>query len=181
MVVDVSPIKEQKGASLRVDGVSPCPHLEVEGGAVEGCSPVRVRGQVTRTGKGYLVELHLTTRVRLECTRCLAPFVLLLERDVQEMFYPEALRGQVSEEGDVVSYFSGDTLDLSEPIRENLQLALPMKRLCREACRGLCPVCGQNRNEGDCGCRPQLVDPRWSALARWLAAAQQSGPDGKER
>ena len=164
MQVDISAIKDQKGATLAVHGQSPCPPLEVEGGSVSECTPVRVRGSVTNTGKGYLVRVHLSTAVKLECTRCLEPFTLPLERDMEEVFYPEELRGRVPEEDEVVSYFTDDTLDLGEPIRENLQLALPMKRLCQEGCRGLCPVCGHNLNEGECGCRRSEPDARWARL-----------------
>ena len=169
MQVDIRAIKDQKGATLPVHGQSPCPSLEVEGGAVSECWPVRVWGSVTNTGKGYLVRVHLSTAVKLECTRCLEPFTLPLERDMEEVFYPEGLRGKVSEKDEVVSYFTDDTLDLGESIRENLQLALPMKRLCQEHCRGLCPVCGHNLNEGECGCQRPEPDARWARLGELFA------------
>lgn len=179
MQVDISAIKDHKGATLAVDGQSPCPSLEVEGGSVSDCKPVRVRGSVTNTGKGYLVRVHLSTAVRLECTRCLEPFTLPLEREMEEIFYPEELRGKVSEEDEIVSYFTNDTLDLREPIRENLQLALPMKRLCQEHCRGLCPVCGRNLNEGECGCQRKEPDARWSRLKELFAEQHPSWPNGR--
>ena len=179
MQVDIRAIKDQKGAVLPVEGTSPCPALEVEDGQV-GCNrPVGVQGSVTNTGKGYLVRVRLSTAVVLQCTRCLTTFTLALERDMEEIFYPEGLRGQVAEDREVVSYFTDDTLDLAEPIRENLQLALPMKRLCREQCRGLCPQCGRDLNEGECGCRRAEPDPRWARLAAWLEGSGPAQPNGR--
>lgn len=167
MQVNIHAIREQKGGQLPIEGETKSPPLEVAGGEIQ-CSPVRVHGTVTHTGKGYLVQVRLRCEARLECTRCLSPFVLPIDRPMQEMYYPDRLRGQHPEGDDVANWFSGDVLDLSEAIREHLQLALPMKRLCREDCRGLCPTCGKNLNEGPCDCRRTGVDERWAALGRLL-------------
>jgi uncharacterized protein len=62
------------------------------------------------------------------------------------------------------SYYRDDEIDLNELLREQFYLALPMKPLCREECRGLCPQCGTNLNTGSCDCAPEWVDPRLAAL-----------------
>jgi uncharacterized protein len=59
------------------------------------------------------------------------------------------------------------TLDLTALLETETTLALPMKPLCREGCRGLCPVCGGNRNTTDCACERPAPDPRWAALKDW--------------
>lgn len=163
MEVNISAIREQKGGQLPVEGVSPAPPLEVAGGPV-ACSPVRVSGSVTNVGKGFLVKARLRCECELECTRCLVPFRYALEPELEEMYYPERLKGSKPEGEDVANWFSGDVLDLTDAIRENLQLALPMKLLCREDCKGLCPTCGRNLNEGPCACKREDVDPRWAPL-----------------
>ena len=67
----------------------------------------------------------------------------------------------------VVAYYDGDRLDLGEMIREQLFLSVPLKRLCREDCRGLCPTCGVNRNRTPCDCPPDgAVDSRASRSLR---------------
>ena len=66
------------------------------------------------------------------------------------------------EEGPVLEGNGG--LDLEEVLREQVLLALPMQRVCDAACKGICPVCGRNRNEVDCGCSVAAVDDRWKAL-----------------
>ena len=55
-------------------------------------------------------------------------------------------------------------LDLAEVIRQNLTLSLSPSLVCRPDCAGLCPQCGQNRNEGSCDCDTAVIDPRWAAL-----------------
>ena len=58
-------------------------------------------------------------------------------------------------------------LDLTALLETETSLALPMKPLCREGCRGLCPVCGGNRNVTACACETRVPDPRWAALKGW--------------
>ena len=62
------------------------------------------------------------------------------------------------------SYYRNDAIDLNELLREQFYLALPMKPLCGEACRGLCAQCGTNLNAGTCDCQPVWDDPRLSVL-----------------
>jgi uncharacterized protein len=61
-------------------------------------------------------------------------------------------------------HFEGDSIDLTEILREQIVLALPMYPRCKEDCRGLCSVCGANLNLGECGCDRSEIDPRWAAL-----------------
>ena len=58
-------------------------------------------------------------------------------------------------------------LPLDSLVEADLILSLPSKVLCREDCRGLCPHCGKDLNEGLCGCKPKTVDPRLEALGQW--------------
>lgn len=78
------------------------------------------------------------------------------------------LRGEeveLAEEDLGVLTLTGETFDTDPILREQLQLNIPMKPLCRPECKGLCPVCGTDRNEGECSCTDQPKDPRWQALA----------------
>jgi len=63
-----------------------------------------------------------------------------------------------------IGYYQGEGLLLEEAVREQVLLALPLKMICREDCKGLCPQCGQNLNEGPCSCTAPNHDLRWSAL-----------------
>lgn len=77
----------------------------------------------------------------------------------------ESLGGKDGEDALGLAEYRDDKIDLGEVVREQLYLALPMKPLCQEDCKGLCPVCGVNRNRETCTCRQEWVDPRMAALA----------------
>jgi uncharacterized protein len=63
-----------------------------------------------------------------------------------------------------MGFYEGDGLELNDVLRENVLLALPMQRVCSASCKGICPICGQNRNQSECQCRSEAVDDRWAAL-----------------
>jgi uncharacterized protein len=63
-----------------------------------------------------------------------------------------------------IGYYQGESLLLEDALREQVLLAVPLKTLCREDCKGLCPHCGKNLNESQCSCAEQREDPRWAAL-----------------
>ena len=92
-----------------------------------------------------------------DCRRCLGEATGALSAEVRELFEP----GSDEEE----TYpLKSDEIDVEPLVRDAVLLELPLAPLCREACEGLCPVCGANRNEGDCGHKPDDRDPRWAAL-----------------
>ena len=108
------------------------------------------------------VRGRLSARLGLQCGRCLEPFVLPVEQDLDLFYLPRRADEEGEEEDEVeladrdmvIAYYDGDELDLGEMIREQFFLTLPLKRLCREECRGLCPTCGSNRNDVRCECPP---------------------------
>jgi len=135
-------------------------------------------------GRAQLVEEHhgrrnviqdirlngeLATRLELLCARCLEPVAQDVTRKFDLLYRPlgtdagnEELSVTVAEAE--VGYYQGDGLLLEDAIREQVLLAVPLKVVCREDCKGLCPTCGKNRNTEPCSCAPPLGDPRWSAL-----------------
>jgi uncharacterized protein len=126
--------------------------------------PVRLM----HTQGGVLVQGKLHAEVMLACSRCVEPVVVPLDVELEEIFTPtiDILTGRLvqSEEEDRALWIDDrHILDLTEVLRQNILLTLPMHVLCSEDCRGLCPVCGQNLNQGSCGCTPE-PDARWAAL-----------------
>jgi len=121
---------------------------------------------------------RLKARLGLHCGRCLEPFVKELDEELDLFFMPHGTeRGADEEEQDVelsdrdmvVAYYDDDRIDLGEMVREQMLLALPLRRLCREDCRGLCASCGINRNTGTCACQPAEtadVDERLAPLRK---------------
>jgi DUF177 domain-containing protein len=132
--------------------------------------PVSWKGQVVYADPGYYLRARLSYEQTLCCNRCLKPIVEQAASDVELMILVESGPSGAGErelqEKDLGILFLADEVLQTDPIlREQLQLNVPMKPLCRPDCRGLCPVCGADRNVTACSCAEQTVDPRWSALA----------------
>lgn len=124
--------------------------------------------RLMHTQGGVLVQGGLHAQAALSCSRCLEPVAVPLDVELEEIFTPtiDLMTGrpvQNEEEDRALWIDDRHLLDLSEVLRQDVLLALPMHVLCREECRGLCPVCGQNLNQGSCGCTPE-PDTRWVAL-----------------
>ncbi len=120
--------------------------------------------QFTRVQGGILVEARVETQVEIDCVRCLEPFpyatVLEIEETIGLSGRPRpGITYTLTEEG----WF--DPLPL---LREQIWVNLPMKPLCRPACRGICPECGANLNLEPCRCGEERVDPRLAPLAQFL-------------
>lgn len=130
--------------------------------------------QLLRTNEGILVRTNLYTNVELECSRCLTPFSLPVRFKIEEEFFPTidivtGARLPKPEDADEATLIdSHHILDLSEIVRQDLMLALPLVPLCRNDCLGLCSNCGKNWNEGDCNCAEQELDPRFAVLKQLL-------------
>jgi uncharacterized protein len=131
-------------------------------------SPVVLEGEISRIEKGFALDARLSYSGRLECSRCLAgysfetreDFTLLLTKRVAPSGEEIPLQSDELDE-----YFYDDPVIAVAPIaEERIQMGVPMKPLCREECRGLCPSCGEDLNVTECGCAAESVDPRWEAL-----------------
>jgi len=114
---------------------------------------------VSHTTTGYSLRLRFTTRLEGPCMRCLEPAEHELSVDAREIDQPGG--------GDELSspYLDDDQLDIGAWARDALALALPTQIACREDCKGLCPICGENLNEaGPEHVHEREPDPRWAAL-----------------
>jgi len=153
--------------------------------------PTSVVGTVRREkGTTVILEVKVSSVMEMTCGRCLEPFSVPVYVDVRTRFVPPAEFAKVTaetaprdgelealdaDEGEAIegedavgiAEYRDDKIDLREVVREQLYLALPMKPLCQEDCKGLCPVCGVNRNRETCTCQEVWVDPRMAALKQW--------------
>ncbi len=135
---------------------------------VVSVAPVRLSGRVERAGKGYLLEGRVEGSARLRCVRCLAEFEFSFADRLDLHLLPLAAAPQDDEtrleRGDLeVRFYEEPHVDLAELAAEQFGLAVPMKPLCAESCRGICPRCGANLNQGACSCPPE-TDERLAAL-----------------
>jgi len=152
--------------------------IELGPGQIDFLDPkLRQKGPLKASGKAELVsdslgEIrfngHLNVDMEADCDRCLEPAACTVDGDF-ELYYRPVEDGYGEEnaldEGESqMGFYEGDGIELNDALREYVLLALPMQRLCREDCKGICPECGQNRNQQACGCQVKAVDDRWAAL-----------------
>lgn len=114
------------------------------------------------------VKGHLAVSMEADCDRCLEPAQFPVDSDF-ELYYRPVAEGYgeevaIDQSEAEMGFYEGDGVELNDALREYVLLALPMQRICNDNCKGICPVCGQNRNQKDCGCHAEAVDDRWAAL-----------------
>jgi uncharacterized protein len=131
--------------------------------------PVALEFDIHKDKDKFRLEGHLRTELELPCSRCLEPYRFVIDADFDQRYLPASAASsdpdrEVQEDDLETSYYSDDQIDLAELMREQFYLALPMKPLCHDDCRGLCPQCGTNLNTGTCDCSPVWEDPRLAAL-----------------
>ena len=145
-------------------------------------APVHLVLDVVRKDReAYRVTGRVETQLRLECGRCLEPFEIPVASAFELRYVPaiptpasrpdqrhtvhgEDTEREVAEDDLTTAFYKDEALDLGELMQEQFVLALPMKPLCSEACKGLCPTCGTNLNNATCDCEPAWTDPRLAAL-----------------
>ncbi len=142
--------------------------------------PVHVDARLEMIERRVRVDAHGKAELTVPCGRCLAPVAVDLPVDFELTLVPgdeyeDAPRdGKEDREGSTAGSFdawdaeeevyTGKVIDLDPLVRESLVLSLPAYPVCREDCKGLCPVCGADLNERECGCDRHVPDPRWAGL-----------------
>jgi uncharacterized protein len=134
-------------------------------------SPVHLGGDLQRSGGKVRLTGRLQTVIELACSRCLEALPVPVDTKYELLYLPASEEAAaVGEERELededlgTSYYRDGVIDLADLVREQIYLALPMKPLCQDACRGLCPQCGTNLNTGSCTCAPGWEDPRLAPL-----------------
>lgn len=132
-------------------------------------SPLEMSGEVLRIEGGYALSARLVYEGQLECSRCLVAYPFQEDDAFSLVLYPRRPESTEEEvellQEDLDALFYDDPVVPLEPIaEERVQMALPMKPLCRPDCKGLCAGCGKDLNQGPCGCSHEAADPRWEAL-----------------
>ncbi|HZQ69455.1 MAG TPA: DUF177 domain-containing protein [Terriglobales bacterium] len=157
---------------------------ELGPGVIDFGADLRQRTPLRSSGRAQLVEERhgkhqvikdirlngtVATSIELACARCLEPVVQDVNRSFDLLYRPlgsDAGKEEISvTQADAeIGYYEGKGLQLEDSLREQVILALPLRALCREDCKGLCPQCGMNLNAEQCSCAEPVQDPRWEAL-----------------
>jgi DUF177 domain-containing protein len=131
--------------------------IDYHGAEFQQRGTLAVRAVAELTGEGIRIRGHLETRLEARCDRCLAPVEFPVRRDFDLSYRPLASIArveeiEVSEDELAVGFYSGEGIALADLLSEQVILSVPMKIVCRAECRGLCPVCGADRNREECHC-----------------------------
>jgi uncharacterized protein len=142
--------------------------LEISTVGVKFPSAIETDLTATLTGDEIIFQGEAYTEVEIECSRCLENFDLPIEARLQFVVQMIDSAQELSSEDEDFEVIpkTQTTLDISQRVREGILLTLPLKPLCSEDCKGLCPMCGINLNENDCDCMPDKTDERWDALKK---------------
>ncbi len=153
-------------------------------GAIDFGPDFRQQGPLHTKGRAELIVEHrghkenvedirvvggLETTLEVSCARCLEPVTHTINWAFDLLYRPlgvdrRAEEVAITEADTEIGYYEGEGLLLEDVMREQVLLAMPVKLVCREDCKGLCPNCGANLNEVTCKCE-QPGDPRWAALS----------------
>ena len=157
---------------------------EFQSGSIDlGCEATQV-GPLQSSGRATLIPEHdgrgsvlndirvvgkLETKLQIPCARCLEAVPYTVNRSFELLFRPQSVNvgpdeREMQDKDAEIAFYQGDGVELTDVLREQILLAVPIKIVCREECKGLCPQCGKNWNTGDCQCEQDTGDPRWDAL-----------------
>lgn len=165
MLLDLS---QMRGARDRIDR-SYAPSAFDRSEDYRIAQPVLLAIDIFKQNQEFRLVGRVSTVLELGCSRCLEPFTFAVDLPFDLLYLPHsrnAGEGEVEVEEDdlTTAFYRDDVIDLGQLMKEQLYLALPMKPLCQDECRGLCPHCGTNLNQSTCTCAETWVDPRLEAL-----------------
>ena len=132
-------------------------------------APVSLAFDVFKDKQQFRLAGRVKATLELKCSRCLEPFAVPVDQEFDLRYQPHAVNTgegerEIEEDDLTTAFYEHDEIDLGQLMHEQFVLALPMKPLCGDACKGLCPVCGVNLNTTTCDCKPAWEDPRLAAL-----------------
>ncbi|MBP1744819.1 MAG: hypothetical protein H6Q58_1797 [Firmicutes bacterium] len=161
MKIDVLDFLKKKSAHKTIDLDVELKGFDYDYEYIKIIKPIQFRGQLNMLGDLFKLQGNITGTIELTCSRCLVKYPHELNIEVDEKFSNDK---EALDEDDDVIFIDSDTLDITEIVLSNIILSLPIKRLCKEACKGLCPMCGTDLNNSSCSCMTEEVDPRLAKL-----------------
>ena len=157
---------------------------EFQAGTIELGSEATQIGPLKSSGRATLIPEHdgrggvlsdirvvgkLAAKLEIPCARCLDAVTYNVNRTFELLFRPQTVNEgpnerEMQDKDSEIAFYEGNGVELEDILREQILLAVPIKTVCREECKGLCPHCGKNLNSGECQCEQEAGDPRWDAL-----------------
>jgi len=127
-------------------------------------TPIRVNGSVSKTDDGMYLDADIIYEYSENCARCLKVFKKKIQTVLSGRLMEKSKSSTKEDDSEVIICFYGDNVEVEEHIITAILLSLPMKVVCKDDCKGLCPKCGKDLNEGQCDCIIEDIDPRLATL-----------------
>lgn len=160
-------------SDITEDGLDTEFNEAIETDVIRMLSPLKAKLRIGKVSSEILVNGSLSALVEMQCSRCLNNFTNKTDININVVYHPvEELKGvdrhEIKDDELDTGFYRDEQLDISELLKEQLILSLPMKPLCSESCRGICFRCGKNLNIDSCECRQEEPDPRLAKLKKLL-------------
>jgi len=166
MIINVLLAKKAVGNRQTFEFITSAEQLAIEGETPWMDSVIQIEGELINNGRVLAVRGTISTTAKYQCSCCLEEFTVAMEIPFGDN-YQQANDEIIDSEANL-TYYTGDEIDLTDLVRESLILAEPIKCVCSENCRGLCPHCGINLNTAQCDCQGKIIDPRLAVLQQLL-------------
>ena len=159
MKVQISDIVSGKDRNKKIEYKFEMPQFEFEGDIIKPVSSCSVVGKISADSDILILTAEIKVDLEMICSRCLDTFIYPIDIDIEERFTTNSK----SEDEEAVVVLD-DVLDITEVVETSIISTLPIKRVCKDDCKGLCQECGCNLNFNTCSCNKEDVDIRFEAL-----------------
>ena len=163
MEINLSEIVKSDGSEKSFQGQMNIEPVKYMGLTVTFDEDVEVNGIVRNIGGVLELEADVTGTLHTSCARCMKPVQEAFDAKVSETLMQEGAQAELDQD---VILFSGYSLSVDEIVLNSILVSMPVRYLCKEDCKGLCPTCGKDLNDGGCGCSSDVVDPRFEVLSK---------------
>lgn len=159
MKVQILDIVSGKDRNKKIEYKFEMPQFEFEGDVIRPVSSCSVVGRMSADSDILILTAEIKVDLEMICSRCLDTFIYPIDIDIEERFTTNSK----SEDEEAVVVLD-DVLDITEVVETSIISTLPIKRVCKDDCKGLCQECGCNLNLNTCSCNKEDVDIRFEAL-----------------
>ncbi|MGM9977608.1 MAG: YceD family protein [Clostridium sp.] len=163
MKIKFSELKSPKGQSKKVSYDVDLKDFYFDGEKIKSSEKIVLLGEATYKDEIIILNANLKGNLELICSRCLDTFIYPIDIDIEERF----TSNETLEDEEVI-LVNSDVIDITEIVEKAIISTLPIKRLCKEDCKGLCQSCGANLNKEECSCNNEDIDLRLADLKALL-------------
>lgn len=162
MKVDLSNLITGKYYQVDLDNTIEINEIETEENNIKLTKAIKIKGGIYNTEDGIYLQAKVYFEFETKCSRCLKEITIEEENNLEYRIQFKEDE-EISSDEEVIKV-SGYAIDLTKPIISSILLSIPMKTICDENCKGICPQCGNDLNEGQCNCKNNNIDPRLAKL-----------------